>query len=151
MVAIDPKRAHVEVMPRQNHGVGFPERYLKVTNGIVRQGQRSLISVSDAGQRPFALLDAVDALVSEFGQAALDEQGITVPENFFTKRKDESGWHRDQVLAALAALRLQLEHDRASDAVQNQAASADDEATLQESFDAEYERRRARVPASPSR
>ena len=113
----DPKLAFVEIEPRASHGVNFPERYLKVTNRAVLQGQRALISVSDAGHHPFALLVAVDALVSDFGQATLDEEGIAVPENFFARRKDESGWHRDEVLAALAALHLRLDQQRVSDAV----------------------------------
>ena len=108
----NPKLALVEIKPRANHGVDFPERYLKVTNRVVLQGQRALISVSDAGHHPFALLVAVDALVSDFGQATFDEEGIAVPENFFARRKDESGWHRDEVLAALAALRLRLDQQR---------------------------------------
>jgi hypothetical protein len=124
MEARDPIQAHVEVSPRTSHGVNFPERYLKVTNEVVRQGQRSLISISDAGHHPFALLVAVDALISEFGRATLDREGIT-------RRKDESGWHRDEVLAALAALHLRLDRERKSDADHNQVASTRDTSTIQ--------------------
>lgn len=102
-------QAFIDIQPRANHGVNFPERYLRVTKKVARQGQRSLISVSDAGHQPFALLVAVDALVAAFGQASLDEEGIVVPGNFFTKHKDGSGWHRDEVLTALAALHLRLD------------------------------------------
>jgi hypothetical protein len=131
MEARDPIQAHVEVRPRTSHGVNFPERYLKVTNEVVRQGQRSLISISDAGHHPFALLVAVDALISEFGRATLDKERIAVPQNFFTRRKDESGWHRDEVLAALAALHLRLDRERKSDADHNQVASTRDTFTIQ--------------------
>jgi hypothetical protein len=145
MVALDPKLAHVEIKARDNHGVNFPERYLKVTiDGVARQGQRTLISVSDAGHNPFALLIAVDALVSTFGQAALDEQGIAVPENFFTRRKDESGWHRDEVLAALAALHLRLDRERVSNAGHTRDVSRGTPSTVQDTFDAAYELRRSR-------
>jgi hypothetical protein len=142
-----PKQAFVEIKPRDNHGVNFPERYLKVTSGIVRQGQRSLIAVSDAGHHPFALLVAVDALVSDFGQATLEEEGIAVPENFFMRRKDESGWHRDEVLAALEALHLRLERERVLGADHSQDEPRASASTLQDTFDAAYELRRARVGA----
>lgn len=115
MDALSQKQAHVLTRPRDNHGVNLPGRFLQVTNGVIRQGQLSSILVSDAGHHPFALLVAVDALVSKFGQSALDEQGITVPGNFFTRRKDDSGWHRDVVLAALAALDLHLDRTSAAD------------------------------------
>jgi hypothetical protein len=107
-------QAFIDVQPRACHGVNFPERYLQVTNGIARQGQRALISVSDAGHHPFALLLAVDALVAAFGQATLDEEGIAVPETFFRRRRDGSGWHRDEVLTALAALHLRLDRKHES-------------------------------------
>jgi hypothetical protein len=109
-------QAFIAIQPRANHGVDFPERYLQITKGAVRQGQRSLISVSDAGHHPFALLVAVDALVAAFGQAALDEEGIAVPGTFFRRHKDDSGWHRDEVLAALAELHLRLDQGRGSEA-----------------------------------
>jgi hypothetical protein len=147
MEARDPKQAFVEIKPRDNHGVNFPDRYLEVTNGIVQQGQRSSIAVSDAGHHPFALLVAVDAMVSKFGQAVLDDEGIAVPENFFTRRKDESGWHRDEVLAALAALHLRLDRERGLAADHSHDEPRGIASTLQETFDVAYELRRAHVGA----
>ena len=146
MDAPGQKQAHVELKPRANHGVNFPERYLKVTiDGVVRQGQPASILVSDAGHHPFALLVAVDALVSKFGQATLDEQGITVPESFFRKRKDDSGWHRDAVLTALAALDRRLDGARVSAPVPAQVTCRGRTSTVEEAFDAASEQRRARV------
>jgi hypothetical protein len=68
-----------------------------------------LISISDAGHSPFALLDAVDAIAAKFGESTLVDQGIVVPATFFRKRKDETGWHRDEVLTALQDLDHRLD------------------------------------------
>jgi hypothetical protein len=118
MLAADQIHAHIEIKPRVNYGVNFPDRYLTVTvEGASRQRQGSLITISDPGHGAFALLDAVDLIAAKYGTRALDEQGIAVSESFFKRRKDESGWHRDELLAALHALDRRLDDARLSDQI----------------------------------